>query len=572
VPLSTKQTAQGATAAAATHLAPGGEDPEPTEAETVAVADHRPPAPAAAVEQVGGTVLQTAPTRPTGTKGVAKVVNKYRGMGLDTVYGNKDGSSNPGSSDALCELNLYYGGNCYIEQGKETWMECARRIGPKRLDRVINTRCKALPVWRSLIANDTDGTDEGWEKLKRGWVYDVETYASESRDTYVPPHKRSIAKYHPPRKCARGCLQFPISFSIPQGNVAPYVNRDKWWGFLPYIPGTFPFGGDPKYHFGYQDEWLKDQLHRHSFFAWSHKRGGWDCMRHLEILSSGAIPYFADLDLCPKMTLSNYPKELIKQAMALPGLEHIGQVRRHEERMDTKFMIRNPRGHVNFKRTGELDFAKFDAEAYFDIADQILNHTRQYMTTAATVAYILKTIKYEEPKHVLMIGRWTYDYLHQTIESGLSDLGIRTTVLGHTTDWVLKKKLDPSKPPPTEAEMEDFRMDRQRQSGHKQIPGLAWFYGFRNLPHITRHSNKGRHDSDIRRRILDNEFDLVIYTYTENEPMSRRWYWNEVSRVVPKERRVFLHHNDDVGDPDRGSAESCKNGWLFKREMHDVGC
>jgi hypothetical protein len=516
-------------------------------------------------------VTPAPPTPAPFGKGNAKVLHYYRNMTLDQVYGDKDSHRDP-NNEALCELNLIYTGNCRIEQGQETWKECVARIGAHKLDRILNTRCKRLPVWKQLLLDDATGTEEGWKELRRGWVYDVETYTDDQTIPYVPPEKRTIAKYQPPRRCSSGCYQHPISFSVPQGNVAKRVSRDKWWGFVPYVPGTFPFGGDPKYHFGYQDEWLKDQLHQHSFFAWSHKRGGWDCMRHLEILSAGAIPYFADLELCPRMSLSHMPKELIKEAMALPGLEHIGQIRRHEERMDNEFMIRNPNGHVNFKRPGSVKFEKFDREAYFEIADRILNHTRHHMTTAATVAYVLRTIGYEEPKHVIMIGRWTYDYLHQTVESGLSDLGIKTTVLGHTTDWVLKKKYNAVDGGVPEDEMEKFRLEQARNSGHAQIPGLAWFYGFRNLPHVTRHSHKDRHDNEIKKRILAGEFDLVIYTYTENEPMQRRWYWSEIERAIPKERRVFLHHNDDVGDPDYGSGESCKHGWLFKREMHDVGC
>ena len=120
--------------------------------------------------------------------------------------------------------------------------------------------------------------------------------------------------------------------------------------------------------------------------------------------------------------------------------------------------------------------------------------------------------------------------------------------------------------------MERHRLYHAKHSGFNQIAGLAWMYGFRNLPHVTRHSNKDRHDAGIKKRILDGEFDLVIYSYTENEPVSRRWYWNEIQRMIPKERRIFLHHNDDVGDPDPGSMESCQHGTVFKREMHDTGC
>jgi hypothetical protein len=182
---------------------------------------------------------------------------------------------------------------------------------------------------------------------------------------------------------------------------------------------------------------------------------------------------------------------------------------------------------------------------------------------------MLRTIGYEEPKHVLMIGRWTYDYIHQSTESGFSDLGINVTVLGHTESWVQRLKVDGAE---SEEGMEKFREHQNRISGRKVIPGLAWMYGFRNLPHIVRQSGKSRHDGEMKKRILAGEFDLVVYSYTENEPVERRWYWHEVSKMIPKQRRIFIHHNDDVGDPDMGSRISCQHGTVFKREMHDVGC
>jgi hypothetical protein len=503
-------------------------------------------------------------------KGRAKVHYDYRDMGLDDLYGNARGTVVPKHAAALCELNLIHSGNCHIESGDESWMGCARRLGPRRLDHIVSTRCRALPAWQQLLAEDKE-TDDGWEALSRGWVFDSEIYADDADAKYVPPSQRKVAAFHPPRRCRSGCLQYPISFGVPAAAVAPRVSRDKWWGFIPWVPQNFPFYSDPTYSLGLQDEWLKDEVHRHSLFAFTHKRGGWDCMRHLEIMAAGAVPYFADVDMCPTMTLANYPKDLIKEAMALAGVEHLGALRRHGHRYHSDF-IRNDGRHVNFKKPGQVAWDKMDLDEYFDIADRILNHTREHMTTASIVAYLLKTINYEEPKHVLMIGRWTYDYLHQTVENGLSDLGIRTTVLGHTKDWVMKKKVPPNEGPVTTEDLESFRVQQTKDSGHGVIPGSAWFFGFRNYPHVTRHANRDRNDAEIKSRISAGEFDLVIYTYTENEHSSRRPYWHEVSEAVPKERRIFLHHNDDVMDPDPGSAMSCTDGTLFKREMHDSGC
>jgi hypothetical protein len=60
--------------------------------------------------------------------------------------------------------------------------------------------------------------------------------------------------------------------------------------------------------------------YRESFFGVTRRRGGWDCLRHIEILASGCAPFWPDLALMPNSTGSFYPRDLILQAMRLPGL------------------------------------------------------------------------------------------------------------------------------------------------------------------------------------------------------------------------------------------------------------
>ena len=43
-------------------------------------------------------------------------------------------------------------------------------------------------------------------------------------------------------------------------------------------------------------------------------------MRHYEILAAGAVPYFLGLAHCPSRTMAAFPRHLVLQAMALPGL------------------------------------------------------------------------------------------------------------------------------------------------------------------------------------------------------------------------------------------------------------
>jgi hypothetical protein len=68
------------------------------------------------------------------------------------------------------------------------------------------------------------------------------------------------------------------------------------------------------YRFGADDETAYYDLYKSSFFAYTMKKGGWDCLRHYEIMASGCIPIFPDLAHCPTDTLFVFPKQLIMEA------------------------------------------------------------------------------------------------------------------------------------------------------------------------------------------------------------------------------------------------------------------
>ena len=51
--------------------------------------------------------------------------------------------------------------------------------------------------------------------------------------------------------------------------------------------------------------------YRISKFGITQKKGGWDSMRHYEILSNKCVPLFKDIDNCPELCLINLPKKLL---------------------------------------------------------------------------------------------------------------------------------------------------------------------------------------------------------------------------------------------------------------------
>jgi hypothetical protein len=96
----------------------------------------------------------------------------------------------------------------------------------------------------------------------------------------------------------------PIQFSFPDSKFALYnTTKTKDIAFItPLNKETYIHTTEKKYYEDYAS----------SYFAITTKKGGWDCMRHYEILGNGCIPYFINLQECPKNTLHNFPKELLQ--------------------------------------------------------------------------------------------------------------------------------------------------------------------------------------------------------------------------------------------------------------------
>jgi hypothetical protein len=102
---------------------------------------------------------------------------------------------------------------------------------------------------------------------------------------------------------------FPLSYAFPDELiVADVPNKDRVWAEV--IPGfreTYRFGP------GQQADYFEQ--YRRARFAFTWRKGGWDCLRHYEILANGCVPVFRGLDSCPAATLASFPKTLVLEAM-----------------------------------------------------------------------------------------------------------------------------------------------------------------------------------------------------------------------------------------------------------------
>jgi len=150
--------------------------------------------------------------------------------------------------------------------------------------------------------------------------------------------KRELVNEHPNLK--------PITFAIPTPKLAqPSKNKTQYSATcIPGQPETYVFKEEQSYYEDYQK----------SYYGVTMKKAGWDCMRHYEILGNYCMPYFTDLEDCPKDTLSSFPKELLLEAKELAN--------------------------------------NFDEQKYYVILDKIFEHTKQHLTTKSLAKYILSYV------------------------------------------------------------------------------------------------------------------------------------------------------------------------------------
>jgi hypothetical protein len=108
---------------------------------------------------------------------------------------------------------------------------------------------------------------------------------------------------------------WPISFSYPRPLSALSSSGSSSSSSSSTMCPVFP---GHRYAFTNEADYISNYG---SFsFALTHKKGGWDCFRHLEIIYAGAVPFMPDASLIPEFTMVHYPKTFLAEVAA--GLRH----------------------------------------------------------------------------------------------------------------------------------------------------------------------------------------------------------------------------------------------------------
>ncbi len=241
---------------------------------------------------------------------------------------------------------------------------------------------------------------------------------------------------------------YPISFSISETKIVKQI-PEKTMDFSTLIPGdyrTYSFDNEEDYYKHYQ----------RCYYAYTWKKGGWDCLRHYEILANGCIPYFTDLDHCPAETMHLFPKKLIKKAMNIRGVSR-----------------------------GNIDHSIFDYDQYYEILEQLLEYTRNHLSAAKIAEYVLQQVGYEGTGKILFLSNDSNpDYLKTCLLIGMKELLGDRVIDFPKNDYIYTNYPDDV----------------------KKLYGKGFSYT-RIVPDLPINRN------NVAQRIINKEFDLIIYSH-----------------------------------------------------------
>lgn len=152
---------------------------------------------------------------------------------------------------------------------------------------------------------------------------------------------------------------FPISFAFPTKHINLNKSKERDYSIVTPLDSSAEYvcaAGQVRrgYIYDNQEEYYQD--YRMSRFGITCKKGGWDCLRHYEIMGNGCIPKFLDINDCPKNTMTNFPKEICSQVLK-------------------DLQVESPEN------------------VYDKHIDNLIQHFLKYNTTTSLATYVIDTLK-----------------------------------------------------------------------------------------------------------------------------------------------------------------------------------
>jgi hypothetical protein len=178
-------------------------------------------------------------------------------------------------------------------------------------------------------------------------------------------------------ECKKETGFYPISFSFPDNKIREFSAENKKRLVSNVVPGDrYSFNSESDYYQQYAD----------SKVAFTMKKGGWDCYRHLEIMANNCTPLFLEAKNIPKFTMVHYPKQFF------------------EDFADFFFMNKN--------------------SVSLGTAEKLHNFFKEHLSTSSMANYVLNTCG-SNIKRVLFIDKYSEsfpDYMSVSTLIGLKQV------------------------------------------------------------------------------------------------------------------------------------------------------
>jgi hypothetical protein len=284
---------------------------------------------------------------------------------------------------------------------------------------------------------------------------------------------------------------YPLPYSIPDENIIDYntIKDKKHIIISDIIPGD-----SLTYRFGPDDEKDYNTHYQESLFAYTVKKGGWDCLRHYEIMANGCLPIFKNINKCPSTCLTSLPKSLIEEY--------------------TKKL---------------LPYKKNYKEIYDSYAYKILDHVRNNCSTSSSTKYFIEKMSHIKIKNVLLIrGDSGVNYTREFFWIGMKRY--IQSILGIAVEY-----------PKIDYLYTSYTGDK------KNLHGFGFNYTCK-LEDDYNFTNE-----EIIDKINNRFWDLVIYGKVGPDElfegsMPNLPLWDCVSKNYNKENIVFLYGGDECID------------------------
>lgn len=191
---------------------------------------------------------------------------------------------------------------------------------------------------------------------------------------------------------------WPLSMSIPTWRE---LNSNPSELVSPIIPG---------YPYSFSDELAYVDRYAESYLAITHRKAGWDCFRHVEILSSGSVPLMPDANSIPTFSMVHYPKKALQSVMKFAELER-GKPSWALRLKFREFFLSN----LTTQRMAQylLRVAGIPHDASVLFLDENLTHNPEYISTLTAIG-----IKENMGRNCVLFNECNFLYADSALETG----------------------------------------------------------------------------------------------------------------------------------------------------------